>query len=151
MAKENDCENCDKFDIAALRNEIADAKTKFDALTVENTELKGKLTTAEKAAKDATDSLNQYRDAERKALLDSIVKKTDFKAEDLKEKTVEDLRNIHAAIDHVKPPEGTVKNARGAGEPLPKNMTADGKIDPTKSVMGQPVRQADGSIKWVVD
>jgi len=30
-----------------------------------------------------------------------------------------------------------------------KNMRADGKIDPTKSIMGNPVRQADGSVKWV--
>jgi hypothetical protein len=31
------------------------------------------------------------------------------------------------------------------------NMRADGKIDLTKSIMGNPVRQADGSIKWVVN
>jgi hypothetical protein len=30
------------------------------------------------------------------------------------------------------------------------NVTVDGKIDPTISVMGQPVRQADGSIKWEI-
>jgi hypothetical protein len=31
------------------------------------------------------------------------------------------------------------------------NMRADGKIDLTKSIMGNPVRQADGSVKWVVN
>jgi len=29
------------------------------------------------------------------------------------------------------------------------NITADGKLDPRISIMGHPVRQADGSIKWV--
>jgi hypothetical protein len=29
------------------------------------------------------------------------------------------------------------------------NMRADGKIDPTKSIMGNPVRNPDGSVSWV--
>jgi hypothetical protein len=29
------------------------------------------------------------------------------------------------------------------------NVTADGRIDPKKSIMGNPVRQPDGSVKWV--
>lgn len=29
-----------------------------------------------------------------------------------------------------------------------KNVTADGKIDPTKSIMGNPVRNPDGSYSW---
>jgi len=33
---------------------------------------------------------------------------------------------------------------------VPANVRADGVIDTTKSIMGNPVRQADGSIKWVV-
>jgi len=38
-----------------------------------------------------------------------------------------------------------------AGKPSSiKNMRADGKIDPTKSIMGNPVRQTDGSVKWEV-
>jgi predicted RNase H-like nuclease (RuvC/YqgF family) len=151
MAKENDCENCDKFDIAALRNEIADTKKKLDEFTAKNTELQGKLTAAEKTGKEATDSLNQYREAEKKALLDSIAKRTDFKVDDIKDKSVEELRTINATVDHIKPPEGTVKNTRGAGEPLPKNRAADGRIDPTKSIMGNPKRNADGSFTWVVD
>jgi hypothetical protein len=32
-----------------------------------------------------------------------------------------------------------------------KNRTADGRVDVRKSILGNPVRQADGSIKWVVD
>jgi len=151
MPKENDCENCDKFDVIALKNEIADQKKKVDDLTAKNTDLQGKLTTAEKAGKEATDSLNQYREAEKKALLDSIVKRTDFKLDDIKGKSVEELRTIHSTVDHIKPPEGTVKNTRPAGDNLPKNVMADGRIDPTKSIMGQPQRQADGSIKWIVN
>ena len=31
-----------------------------------------------------------------------------------------------------------------------KTMTADGKIDTTKSIMGTPKRNADGSVEWIV-
>ena len=147
MGKE--CNDCDDLNVATLKNELAAATKKIDDLTTQNKELTGKVTDAEKKAKDANDELTKYKEAEKKGLAESILKRSDFKAEDLKDKSVEDLRTIHAAIDHVKI-EGTVKNVRGAGDKLPLNMTADGKIDPTKSVMGNPVRQADGSIKWVV-
>ena len=58
---------------------------------------------------------------------------------------------ISVAIDKAKPPEGTVKNVRGAdGAPARPNIMADGRIDSTKSLMGTPKRNADGSITWEV-
>jgi predicted RNase H-like nuclease (RuvC/YqgF family) len=148
MAKENDCAECDKVDIATLKTELAEQKKKNDEFTTQNKDLQAKLDEATKVAKAATDSLNQYRDAEKKALADSIIKRTDFKAEDLKDKSVEDLRNIHSALDHAKV-DGTVKPVRGTG--------ADNKVEvdlrkPNDAILsiGRPERQADGSIKWVV-
>jgi polyhydroxyalkanoate synthesis regulator phasin len=148
MAKENDCADCDKFDIATLKTELAASTKKVDELTTQGKDMQTKLDEATKVAKAATDSLNRYRDAEKKALVDSIVKRTDFKAEDLKDKSVEDLRNVHQALDHFKV-DGTVKPVRGAG--------ADSKVevDLRKAndvilAIGRPERQADGSMKWVV-
>ena len=101
--------------------------------------------------KRATDALNEYMAAEKKALLESIIAKSEFKADELKDRNVADLRIVSLAIDKAKPaPTGTVKNVRGAdGAPTRPNMTADGRIDPTISIMGHPEHQADGSVKWV--
>jgi hypothetical protein len=149
MGKNSDC---DDLDAAALKASLDEANTKIQKLEADlNTATAGK-TEAEKKAKDATDELTKYQEAEKTALVDSISKRSDFKAEDLAKKTVDELRTIHLAIDHVKV-EGTVKNVRGAGDSTPikaPNITADGKIDTRVSVMGQPVKQADGTIKWVV-
>jgi predicted nuclease with TOPRIM domain len=149
MAKENDYADCDKFDIATLRTELATSTKKVDEFTAKNTELTTKLADAEKKAKEATDELNKYVEAEKKALADSIVKRTDFKAEDLKDKSVVDLRNIHSALDHFKV-DGTVKPVRGSGSDGTK---LDIDIRQSHDVIvpvGKPKRNADGSIEWVV-
>jgi hypothetical protein len=150
LGNEKDCKECDELDLATLKNELTDTRKKVDDLTAQNKELTGKLEASEKKAKEAGDTLNQYREAEKKALLESIVKRSDFKPEDLKDKSVEELRTIHTTIDHVKPPDlGTVKNVRGAGDgasSLPANFTADGKIDITKSLVGAPKKGADGRV-----
>jgi hypothetical protein len=145
------CNDCDELNLVTLQNDNADLKKKVDEAAVQVKDLTGKLADSEKKAKDATDALNLYKEAEKKALMDSITQRSQFKADELKDKSVEELRTIHVTIDKVKPPEGTVKNVRGAdgASPAP-NITADGRIDTTKSIMGNPVRQADGSIKWVV-
>ena len=57
---------------------------------------------SEKKAKEATDALNQYREAEKKALIDSITQRSQFTADELKDKTVEELRLTHMAIDKAK-------------------------------------------------
>lgn len=151
MAK--DCnDNCDELDIAALQNANADLKTQVDKLNGQVTDLTAKLVDSEKKVKEATDALGTYKTAESKALVDSITKHSQLKADELKDRSVEDLRTIHMAIDKANPPEGTVKNVRGADGSVSTraNVTADGKLDPRISLMGVPVRQADGSIKWEV-
>lgn len=151
LTKDKDCTGCDELDIATLQNANTELKTKVDGLDVQVKDLTAKLTDSDKKVKEATDALNLYREAEKKALVDSITQRSQFKADELKDKSVEDLRVIHLAIDKAKPPEGTVKSVRGAdgASPAP-NITTDGRIDTTKSLMGLPVRQADGSFKWVV-
>lgn len=151
LGKETDCKDCDELNLTALKNELDDARKKLDDVTAQNTELTAKLEASEKKAKEAGDALNQYREAEKKALLDSITQRSEFKADELKDKSVEDLRTIHLAIDKVKPA-GTVKNVRGAGDgaSTAPNILADGRVDATKSVMGKPKRNADGSITWEV-
>jgi len=146
MGKETDCDDVDK---AALRHDLAEATKKLTDAETLVTKLTTDKTDAEKKAKDATDELDKYKAAEKTALIDSITKRSDFKTDDLKAKTIEDLRTMRQAIDHVKI-EGTVKSVRKAGDVERVNITADGKIDPSKSLMGNPVRQADGSFKWVV-
>jgi cell division septum initiation protein DivIVA len=150
MAK--DCkDNCDELDIATLQNANADLKTKVDALDVQVKDLTAKNVESEKKVKEATDALDKYKEAEGKALIESITQHSQLKADELKDRSVEELRIIHMAIDKANPPEGTVKNVRGAdGASAASNVMADGRIDLTKSIMGNPVRQADGSIKWVV-
>ena len=148
---DKECKDCDELDLATLQNENADLKKKLDEATGQVKTLTDKVTDLEKKVKEATDALDQYREAEKKALIDSIAQRSEFKAEELKDKPVEELRVIHLAIDKVKPPAGTVKNVRGAGDGAARNVTADGRIDTTKSVMGRPKRNADGSVTWVVD
>jgi phage shock protein A len=149
MSKE--CNDCDELNLATLQNENADLKKKLDEATGQVKTLTDKAAELEKRIKEATDALNAYKEAEKKALIDSIVQRSEFKADELKDKPVEELRVIHLAIDKVKPPAGTVKNVRGAGDGAARNLTADGRIDTTKSVMGEPKRNADGSVTWVVD
>jgi len=143
-------ENCDcqDLDLAAIKTELADYKSKVDAVTRERDELRAKLEAAEKAGKDAVAMLDEYRAAEKKALVESIMKHSEFKADELNEKSVEELRLIHTAIDRVKP-QGTVKNVRGTdGETRIGNVpiSADGRIDNTKSPVGYPKRGTDGRI-----
>jgi hypothetical protein len=135
-----------------MQNENADLKKKLDEATTFGKDLTTKLADSDKKVKEATDALNLYKEAEKKALADSIIKRSEFKADELKDKTVEELRTIHVTIDKVKPPEGTVKNVRGAGDGAPTalNVNAAGQIDTTKSIMGNPKRKADGSFEWVV-
>ena len=150
MAK--DCKDCDDLDIATLQNVNADLKAKVDVQDIQIKDLTGKLADSEKKVKEAGDALGIYKAAEGKALIESITQHSQFKADELKDKTVEDLRVIHLAIDKANPPEGTVKSVRGAdgSKSTRANITADGKLDPRISIMGIPVRQADGSIKWEV-
>jgi len=149
---DKECKDCDELDLATLQNENADLKKKLDEATGQVKTLTDKVTDLEKKVKDATDALNQYREAEKKALIDSIAQRSEFKADELKDKPVEELRVIHLAIDKVKPPAGSVKNVRGAGDGASTgpNVLSDGRIDTTKSVMGRPKRNADGSIIWEV-
>jgi hypothetical protein len=146
------CNDCDELNLATLQNANADLKTKVDALDVQVKDLTAKLADSDKKVKEATDALNLYKEAEKKALVDSITQRSQFKVDELKDKTVEDLRVIHLAIDKAKPPEGTVKSVRGADGTASTrpNITADGKLDVGISLMGIPVRQADGSVKWEV-
>jgi formate-dependent nitrite reductase cytochrome c552 subunit len=150
MAK--DCKDCDELDIATLQNANADLKTKVDALDGQVKDLTAKLADSDKKVKEATDALGTYKAAEGKALIESITQHSQLKADELKDRSVEDLRIIHMAIDKAKPAEGTVKNVRGAdgSKSTRANVTADGKLDSGISIMGIPVRQADGSIKWEV-
>lgn len=144
-------DNCDELDLATLQNANADLKAKVDELTGQVKDLTTKLADSETKVKEAGDALGAYKEAEKKGLIDSITQRSQFKADDLKDRSVEDLRVIHLAIDKAKPPEGTVKNVRGAdGAPTRPNMTADGRIDPTKSIMGVPKRNADGSVTWEI-
>lgn len=148
MSKEKDCNDCDELNLATLQNENADLKKKLDEATGQVKTLTDKVADLEKKTKEATDALNQYREAEKKALIDSIAQRSEFKADELKDKSVEELRVIHLAIDKVKPPAGTVKNVRGAGDGASSapNVLADGRIDTRKSVMGNPKRNADGTL-----
>jgi hypothetical protein len=144
-------ENCDELNLATLQNDNAELRKKVETASAEIKELTAKAADSEKKAKDANDQLNKYIEAEKKALVDSISKRSEFKADELASKTVEELRVISVAIDKAKPPEGTVKNVRGAdGAPARPNIMADGRIDSTKSLMGTPKRNADGSITWEV-
>jgi hypothetical protein len=144
--------DCDELDFAAMQNANADLKTQVDVLNGQVKDLTAKLADSEKKVKDGTDALNAYKTAEGKALIESITQHSQLKADELKDRSVEDLRIIHMAIDKAKPPEGTVKNVRGAdgSKSTRINVTADGKLDPNISLMGVPVRQADGSFKWEV-
>lgn len=150
---DNPCKDgCTELDIVTLQNQVVDLKKELDAAKTQVTDLTKKAADSEKAVKEATDALNLYREAEKKALIDSITAKSEFKTDELKDKPVEDLRIANLAIDKAKPPAGTVKNVRGAGgdsASTRKNVLADGTIDPRISIMGHPVRQADGSVKWV--
>lgn len=144
-------ENCDELDLATLQNDNAELRKKVEAANAEIKELTAKAIDSEKKAKDANDILSKYIEADKKSLVDSISKRSEFKADELASKTVDELRMISVAIDKAKPPEGTVKNVRGAdGAPARPNMMADGRIDSTKSLMGTPKRNADGSITWEV-
>lgn len=147
----DECKDCEDLNIATLQNDNADLKKKVDELTKLNTDLTTQVADRDKKVKDASDALNLYREAEKKGLVGSITQRTEFKADELKDRTVDELRVIHLAIDKVKPPPGTVKNVRGAdGVSAAPNILSDGRLDLTKSMMGHPVRQADGSYKWVV-
>lgn len=147
---DKECKNCDELNLATMQTDNTELRKRIDAATAEIKELTVKAVDSEKKAKDALDQLNQYKEAEKKALLDSISKRSEFKADELASKTVEDLRVISVALDKAKPPEGTVKNVRGADGAPARNVMADGRIDPTKSLMGSPKRMADGSITWEV-
>jgi len=145
---------CDQLDVIALKQAVDEYKKQVDTLTTQNKDLTAKQADADKKLKEATDALNQYKEAEKKGLVEDIAKAADYKPEDLAKKPVEELRVIHDAISKVKKAsDASVKNVRNAGGALPTlapNITADGKIDPTKSIMGNPVKQADGSFKWVI-
>jgi cell division septum initiation protein DivIVA len=144
-------DNCDELDFAAMQNDNADLRKKVDAFDAQIKDLTAKAADSEKKAKDANDILDKYIAAEKSSLVDSISKRSEFKADELAGKTVEELRVISVALDKAKPPEGTVKNVRGAdGAPARSNVMADGRIDATKSLMGSPKRNADGSIEWIV-
>lgn len=149
MSKEQNY-GCDEFDIAALQNEIATLRKENEDLTKERDGFKVKFETSEKTVKETGDALTAYKNAERKALIDSIAEKSEFKADELKDTPVEELRLIHSAIDKAKPapPQGTVKNVRGAGDGAPTrpDVAPDGRIDATKSLLGNPKRNADGSL-----
>jgi uncharacterized coiled-coil protein SlyX len=147
-------EGCAELDVATLENTIAELKTQLATANDQVKTLTEKATESTDLMKRATDALNEYAAAEKKALIDSIILRSDFKADELKDMAVVELRTINVAIDKAKPrPAGTVKNVRGAGDGTPTrlNITADGRVDPTKSIMGSPVRQADGSVKWIED
>jgi hypothetical protein len=146
----NECkEGCDSLDIITLQNDNADLKKQLDAANANVKILTDKVTESTELMKKATVALDEYIAAEKKALLASIPSKSEFKADELKDKPLEELRTISLAIDKV--PTGTVKNVRGTGAGLPTrpNITADGKVDPSKSLMGHPKLESDGSIKWV--
>jgi hypothetical protein len=135
-----------------LEHEVVDLKKQLDAANANVKVLTDKATESVELMKKATDALNEYMAAEKKALLESIIAKSEFKADELKDRNVADLRIVSLAIDKAKPaPTGTVKNVRGAGDSASTrlNVMADGRIDPTISIMGHPERQADGSVKWV--
>ncbi len=149
--KNEDCSSCDQFEALALKNEMDTLKKERDTLTGQNKELSTKVADSDKKLKEATDALNGYKEAEKKALVDSIVAKTEFKADDLGKKPVEELRVIYDAIEKVKKAgsDATVKNVRSAGDNAPPtrlNVSTDGRIDPTKSLMGHPKKGADGLI-----
>lgn len=159
---DQDCARCSALDVATLETELTQAKKDADAAKAQIVDLTTKLADAEKKvteseakAKDATTALDAYRDAESKALIETITARSDFKADEVKGKTVEELRTIRLAIDKAKPPvAGTVKSVRHAGDSAMAgrpNVMQDGRIDPRISIMGNPVRQDDGSYKWVTD
>jgi hypothetical protein len=146
-------EGCTELDIATLENQITELKKERDDANAQVKILTDKVTESTELMKKATDALNEYMAAEKKALLESITAKSEFKVDELKDRTVADLRIVSLAIDKAKPAStGTVKNVRGAGDagnPTRLNVMADGRINPTISIMGHPERQADGSVKWV--
>lgn len=147
---DKECKNCDELNLATMQTDNADLRKKVDAATAEIKELTAKAVDSETKAKAALDQLNKYIAAEKSGLVDSISKRSEFKADELASKSVEDLRVISVALDKAKPPEGTIKNVRGADGASARNVMADGRIDPTKSLMGSPKRMADGSITWEV-
>ena len=110
MDKES--KGCDKTDRGVLKNENADLKKKVDEATARIKVLRDKISAGENTANETIDALKQYHESEKTALIDSIARRSDFKAYELKDKPVEELRIIHLAIDKANPPDGTVKHGR---------------------------------------